>query len=52
MIVLDAMRKKRNLNDYSGDGVSKGETESCLRAAETLFDDVRVWLKVNHPEML
>jgi hypothetical protein len=28
--LLDAMRKKRNLNDYSGEGVSEEETESCV----------------------
>lgn len=31
LIVLDAMRKKRNLNDYHGDGVSEEETAACVR---------------------
>ena len=52
MIILDAMRKKRNLNDYLGDGVSEGETESCLRAAEALLDDVLAWLRSNHSEFV
>lgn len=50
MIVLDALRKKRNLNDYSGDGVSEEETASCLRAAGALLSDVQEWLKCEHPE--
>lgn len=52
VIVLDALRKKRNLNDYTGGGVSEEETESCLRAAETLLADVRNWLKSEHPEFV
>ncbi|MFO7529540.1 MAG: DNA-binding protein [Marinobacter sp.] len=52
MIVLDAMRKKRNLNDYNGDGVSEEETEACVRAAEALLKDVQVWLKSEHPEFI
>lgn len=50
MIVLDAMRKKRNLNDYNGDGVSEEETDACVRAAEALLKDVTAWLKSDHPE--
>ncbi len=50
MIVLDALRKKRNLNDYSGDGVSEEETASCLRAAGALLSDVQEWLKREYPE--
>jgi hypothetical protein len=49
MIVLDAMRKKRNLNDYNGDGVSEEETDACVRAAEALLADVQAWLKSEHP---
>lgn len=52
MILLDAMRKKRNLNDYSGDGVSEEEADSCVRSAEALLSDVMVWLKRNHAEFL
>ena len=36
MVVLDALRKKRNLNDYSGEAISETETESCLCAARRL----------------
>ena len=40
MVVLDALRRKRNLNDYSGAGVSELEAESCLRAARRLISQV------------
>lgn len=42
MVVLDALRKKRNLNDYSGEGISETEAESCLRAARRLIGLVDV----------
>ncbi len=52
MIVLDAMRKKRNLNDYSGDGVSEEEADACVRSAKALLADVMAWIKHEHPEFL
>lgn len=52
MVLLDALRKKRNLNDYNGDNVSEEETTTCVKAAESLLDDVMAWLKDNHPELL
>lgn len=52
MVLLDALRKKRNLNDYNGDNVSEEETTTCVKAAESLLADVMVWLKNNHPELL
>lgn len=45
MVVLDALRKKRNLNDYSGAGVSKTEAKSCLRAAQRLIGLMEVLRK-------
>jgi hypothetical protein len=48
VIVLDALRRKRNLSDYSGDGVSEEEAAACLRAAETLLHDVEIWLATQH----
>lgn len=37
VIVLDALRKQRNLNDYSGDSISDGTLQECLVQAETLL---------------
>jgi predicted nucleotidyltransferase len=36
MIVLDQLRKKRNLSDYSGAGITEEEAAACVRAAEEL----------------
>lgn len=42
MVILDALRKKRNLSDYSGTAISETEAESCLRAARRLIGLVEV----------
>jgi len=37
VIVLDALRKQRNLNDYTGDGVSEALLVECIGQAEDLL---------------
>lgn len=41
VIVLDALRKQRNLNDYSGDSISDATLQECLTQAEKLIDVAR-----------
>jgi hypothetical protein len=41
MVVLDALRKQRNLNDYSGDTVSDAALTECITQAESLIRHVR-----------
>lgn len=52
MIVLDTLRKQRNVADYSGDPVPESALEECLAAAEALFEDVEAWLREGHPEWM
>ena len=52
MMVLDGLRKKRNLSDYTGVGVSEQETAACLRAAHELGSLLDTWLHEHHPELL
>ena len=52
IIVLDALRKQRNVTDYSGEPVPASTAEDCLRQAENLFETVRDWLTDNKPELL
>jgi len=52
MIVLDGLRKKRNLSDYTGDEVSNEEARACLRAAEELSAIVERWLRVHQPALI
>ncbi len=49
---LDALRKQRNLTDYSGDLVSKAAVESCLSNAKALRAHVNDWLQKNRPHFL
>lgn len=52
VIVLDALRKQRNIADYSGDFVPESTVEECVEQAEQLFQLVSQWLKINKPELL
>lgn len=40
IIVLDAMRKQRNIADYSGDLIPESTAKSCLQQAEKLLMEV------------
>ncbi|MBU9453187.1 DNA-binding protein [Burkholderia multivorans] len=50
MIVLDALRKQRNLSDYSGDVVPMSAVDECFDSAAALMADVKAWLVANKPE--
>ncbi|TLM67190.1 MAG: DNA-binding protein [Deltaproteobacteria bacterium] len=52
MIVLDAMRRKRNAADYLGSYVDQGSVEVCMVQATELLMDVERWLRENRPELL
>lgn len=51
-IVLDSLRKKRNLNDYSGDLIEPAAVRSCVSYAQTLLSITRRWLSANRPDLL
>ena len=50
--VLDALRKQRNLTDYSGDLVPDSTMNECVNSATALFTHVGAWLHANKPELL
>lgn len=52
IIVLDALRKQRNVADYSGDIVPVSAVDECISNAESLFDKVNDWVKNDNPELL
>lgn len=52
IIILDALRKQRNVADYSGDKVSISALEECIAHAGKLLLAVKQWLKTNKPELL
>ena len=49
VIVLDALRKQRNLSDYEGDPISDGALASCLEEASKLLVITERWLGTEHP---
>lgn len=51
MRVLDAIRHKRNVVDYSGEDVEPSDVREALAAAKALLADVKTWLAKNHPEL-
>lgn len=50
LIVLDALRRQRNVNDYEGDPIADASLHACLRAAEKLLRHTEMWLRQQHPE--
>ena len=50
--VLDALRHKRNLADYTGASVDSSSLATCVKEAEKLLDEVGKWLAKNHPELV
>lgn len=44
MIILDGLRKQRNLSDYSGDPVSEAMAEESVAYATAFLTDVEAWL--------
>ena len=52
VIVLDALRKQRNVADYSGDVVPASAVDECVKHAENLLHDVSAWIKENKPDLL
>jgi hypothetical protein len=52
VIVLDALRKQRNLGDYEGNPVTDAAVAECLKRAEALLAHTRQWLTKQRPDLL
>lgn len=51
MVLLDKLRRQRNVIDYSGDLVSDSMADACFMEAASLLNAVRAWLAQNRPEL-
>ena len=51
-LVLDALRRKRNVTDYQGDPIETEAVAECLAQAIALLAATRQWLEDRHPELL
>lgn len=49
--VLDALRHKRNLADYSGAAIDAASLATCIEEAQRLLGEVGKWLAATHPEL-
>lgn len=52
MAVLDVLRRKRNLTDYSGGWIDEATLEQCIAEAKVLLRDVETWLGEQRPELM
>jgi protein-L-isoaspartate O-methyltransferase len=52
MAVLDVLRRKRNLTDYSGGWIDETSMEQCIAEARDLLRDVESWLREQRPELM
>lgn len=52
IIVLDALRRQRNVSDYEGDPVSSAVLESCIAEATQLLAHAEQWLGTQHPDLM
>ena len=50
--VLDTLRRKRNIADYTGEDMDEGSAENCIAEAERLLRDVEGWLRSNRPNLI
>jgi hypothetical protein len=51
-IVLDALRRKRNVNDYQGDPIEPEAVAECIAQGTALLAATGRWLEERHPGLL
>lgn len=51
-VVLDALRRQRNANDYTGHPISAGTVAECLGQAHALQTRLLAHLRSQHPQLL
>lgn len=51
-VVLDALRRQRNANDYTGAPMSPDVVSECISQAQTLRKQLRAHLAGKHPKLM
>lgn len=51
VVILDGLRKQRNINDYDGERITPALVNECLTQAGTLLLGVRSWLAKHHNDL-
>ncbi len=52
IIVLDSLRRQRNLNDYEGDPIADGAVAECIAQAKALLAHTQNFLQTQFPDLL
>lgn len=52
LVRIDALRKQRNLTEYTGDTIPQAALDECLLQAEALYALALKWLRANRPELM
>ncbi len=52
VVRLDALRRQRNLTEYSGDTVPEATVAECLAQAEALLAIATAWLDSRKPDLI
>lgn len=52
VVLLDQMRKQRNVIDYSGDLVSESLATEAIKQAGALLGMTRAWIRTHQPHLL
>lgn len=51
VIILDALRKQRNVSDYEGDPVSDEAVTECIKQAAYLLNHLEHWMREHRQEL-
>lgn len=51
LAVLDVLRRKRNLTEYTGEDIEEPSVKVCREETARLLDEVRAWLKKHRPNL-
>ena len=51
-LVLDALRKKRNIIDYEGELIDSASLNMCVARAEALVQSTRQWLEARYVHLI
>ena len=52
VVVLDALRRQRNVSDYTGDDIDESTAENCIAEAKRLIGEVIAWRAANRTELV
>lgn len=52
VIILDGLRKQRNVSDYEGDPISDQAVIECIKQAEKLYQNVLDWINKSRSDLI